>query len=151
MLAIPSWVSRPLAPSAALLALCTLGAVTLQAADTFADSNALTDLTDMAREAGIKKLYGVVSDLGVLREGWDAAKKVMVKRGVVISGEDFPSFGSKDFSVIIDKVARSGADGLAPVTYGERDPAARVPAARICDTVSARGSSGGSSDRSISQ
>ncbi len=63
--------------------------------------------------AGIKKLYGISADYNVMRGGWALLRDRAKAEGVEIVGEDFPPLGSKDYSVLIDKVSNSGADAVA--------------------------------------
>lgn len=63
--------------------------------------------------AGIKKLYGISADYNVMRDGWAVLRDRAKAEGVEIVGEDYPPLGSKDYSVLIDKVSSSGADAVA--------------------------------------
>ncbi|MBX3575466.1 MAG: ABC transporter substrate-binding protein [Mesorhizobium sp.] len=56
-----------------------------------------------------KKIYGVASDYGVARAGWDVVKNKLAG-GSEFVGEDFPALGEKDYTVIINKILSSGAD-----------------------------------------
>jgi branched-chain amino acid transport system substrate-binding protein len=66
----------------------------------------------------MKKVYGVASDVGVTRESWNNIRDDVAKAGVQIAGEDFPPMGSKDYSIIVDKALRSGADAVVFVGAG---------------------------------
>ena len=65
------------------------------------------------KTSGYKKLYGVAADYTVMRDGWTLLKQHAKAAGIEVVGEDFPPLGAMDYSVIIDKVAHSGADVLA--------------------------------------
>ena len=89
---------------------------------TFRTSNLAFMETRMAAEyvkkAGLKSVYVVAVDQPVGRDTWATMKASMTAMGVKVAGEDFAAIGSQDYSVIIDKVAKSGADGLFIVTTG---------------------------------
>jgi ABC-type branched-subunit amino acid transport system substrate-binding protein len=89
---------------------------------TFRTSNLAYMETQMAaafvRKAGLKKVYAVAVDQPVGRDTWATMKSGMAAMGVAVVGEDFAPIGSQDYSVIIDKVVRSGADGMFVVTTG---------------------------------
>lgn len=70
------------------------------------------------RQAGLKKIYALAVDQPVGRDTWATMKKNLGAMGVAVAGEDFAPIGSQDYSVIIDKVIKSGADGLFVVTTG---------------------------------
>ncbi|MHB8765820.1 MAG: ABC transporter substrate-binding protein [Deferrisomatales bacterium] len=73
---------------------------------------------EYAKAAELQKVYGVVADVGTARDGWEVQKQRMARRGVVVTGEDFPSLGSKDFTVIINKAVQSGADSICLTLFG---------------------------------
>lgn len=75
-------------------------------------------LAAFASMRSLKSVYGVVADYQVGRDMWKLLSEDMARKGVKIVGEDFTPIGSKDYSVIIDKVAKSGADGLALIVVG---------------------------------
>jgi branched-chain amino acid transport system substrate-binding protein len=89
---------------------------------TFRTSNLAFMETRMAAEyvkkAGLKSVYVVAVDQPVGRDTWATMKASLTAMGVKVAGEDFAAIGSQDYSVIIDKVAKSGADGLFIVTTG---------------------------------
>jgi ABC-type branched-subunit amino acid transport system substrate-binding protein len=89
---------------------------------TFRTSNLAYMETQMAaafiRKAGLKKVYAVAVDQPVGRDTWATMKSSLADMGVAVAGEDFAPIGSQDYSVIIDKVVRSGADGMFVVTTG---------------------------------
>lgn len=71
-----------------------------------------------AKKAALKSVYGVVVDQAVGRDAWAAVKANLIANGVTIIGQDFIANGSQDYSLIIDKVAKSGAEGLFVATGG---------------------------------
>ena len=89
---------------------------------TFRTSNQVaTEIGMISRyvaENGIGNVYGVVADVSVFRDAWTALRKEFEAAGVAVSGEDFTTWGSKDFSIIIDKAQKSGADMVALLLGG---------------------------------
>lgn len=83
---------------------------------TFRTSNTLDMENRMAlsylQDKKLKKLYAVAADYQATRDGWDWFRKQAEKNGVQITGEDFAPLGNRDFSSIIDKIAKSDADGV---------------------------------------
>ncbi len=89
---------------------------------TFRTSNTLGMEMRMALEftkaRGLKKIYGIGADYSVTREGWDFYRAEAEKLGVEIVGEDYPALGNRDYSVIIDKIAKTDADGVILIVTG---------------------------------
>ena len=83
---------------------------------TFRTSNTLDMENRMAlsylQDKKLKKLYAVTADYQATRDGWDWFRKQAEKNGVLITGEDFAPLGNRDFSSIIDKIAKSDADSV---------------------------------------
>lgn len=67
---------------------------------------------EFVKKAGLKSVYGLGVDQPVGRDTWATMKKGLEELGVTVAGEDFAPIGNQDFSIIIDKVAKSGAQGL---------------------------------------
>jgi len=65
-----------------------------------------------------KKVYAIVSDVGVVRDSWKVVKDDIAKAGLQVEGEDFPTFGSKNWSVLVNKVAQSSTDVVVLMTAG---------------------------------
>ena len=59
---------------------------------------------------GTKAIYAIAGDVGVLRDGWKQVRADVTKAGLKVEGEDFPPIGNKDWAVLVEKIARSGAD-----------------------------------------
>lgn len=70
------------------------------------------------KKAGIKSVYALAADQPVGRDTWKTMKSLLLAQGVKIMGEDFAPLGSQDYSVIMDKVARSGTESLWVITSG---------------------------------
>jgi ABC-type branched-subunit amino acid transport system substrate-binding protein len=66
-----------------------------------------------AKERKLKRVYGVTADYQATRDSWEWFRREAEKAGIEIVGDDFPPLGNRDFSSIVDKVARSNADGVA--------------------------------------
>lgn len=71
-----------------------------------------------AKEKGLKKIYAVTADYQATRDGWTWVKAQFEKEGIKIAGEDFAAFGNRDYSSIVDKAARSDADGVILMMTG---------------------------------
>lgn len=89
---------------------------------TFRTSNTLGMEIRMALEfakvKGLKRIYGVTADYQATRDGWELFESEAKKLGMTIVGNDFAPLGNRDFSVIIDKIAKTDADGVAVVVTG---------------------------------
>ena len=66
-----------------------------------------------AKERKLKRIYGITADYQATRDGWEWFRAEAEKAGIEIVGADFPPLGNRDYSSILDKVARSNADGVA--------------------------------------
>ncbi|MGX1309576.1 ABC-type branched-subunit amino acid transport system substrate-binding protein [Amorphus suaedae] len=75
-------------------------------------------MAEFASKEGLKKVYGVVADYTVGREMWDNLKAKLKDKNIEIVAEDFPPLGNKDYAIIIDKVGKSDADGVAMIMTG---------------------------------
>jgi ABC-type branched-subunit amino acid transport system substrate-binding protein len=84
---------------------------------TFRTSNTLGMEQRMAlgysKEQKLKRVYGVTADYQATRDSWEWYRKEALKAGIEIVGADFAPLGNRDFSSIVDKIARSNADGVA--------------------------------------
>lgn len=84
---------------------------------TFRTSNTLGMEQRMAlsftRDQKLKRVYGVTADYQATRDSWEWYRKEAEKAGVKIVGADFAPLGNRDYSAIVDKIARSDADGVA--------------------------------------
>ncbi len=73
---------------------------------------------EFAKAKGLKKIYGVTADYQATRDGWDLFQAEAQKAGIAIVGNDYAPLGNRDFSVIVDKMAKSDADGIAVIVTG---------------------------------
>lgn len=89
---------------------------------TFRTSNSLGMEIGMmlafTKAQNLKRVYGVVNDYQATRDGWETFKAEAEKAGIQIVGADFAAIGTRDFSIIIDKIAKSNADSVALITGG---------------------------------
>jgi len=73
---------------------------------------------EYVKKAGLKSVYGLAVDQPVGRDTWNMMKAALKELGIQSVGEDFAPIGSQDYSIIIDKIGKSGADGVFVVTTG---------------------------------
>jgi len=73
---------------------------------------------EFAKARGLKKIYGVTADYQATRDGWELFQAEAKKAGIGIVGNDYAPLGNRDFSVIVDKMAKSDADGIAVIITG---------------------------------
>jgi ABC-type branched-subunit amino acid transport system substrate-binding protein len=73
---------------------------------------------EFAKAKGLKKIYGVTADYQATRDGWDLFVAEAKKAGIGIIGNDYAPLGNRDYSVIVDKMAKSEADGIAVMVTG---------------------------------
>ncbi len=75
-------------------------------------------VTEFIKKQKMKGIYIVAVDQQQGRAAADTMKANMAKIGVNILGVDFTPIGNPDYSLVIDKVAKSGAEGVLVVTAG---------------------------------
>lgn len=75
-------------------------------------------VTEFVKKQKMRAIYVVAVDQQQGRAAADTMKINMEKIGVKILGVDFTPIGNQDYSLVIDKVAKSGADGVLVVTAG---------------------------------
>jgi branched-chain amino acid transport system substrate-binding protein len=73
---------------------------------------------EFAKVKGLKKIYGVTADYQATRDGWELFVAEAKKVGIEIVGNDYAPLGNRDYSVIVDKMAKSDADGIAVMVTG---------------------------------
>jgi branched-chain amino acid transport system substrate-binding protein len=73
---------------------------------------------EFAKVKGLKKIYGVTADYQATRDGWELFVAEAKKAGIGIVGNDYAPLGNRDYSVIVDKMAKSDADGIAVMVTG---------------------------------
>lgn len=62
--------------------------------------------------AKFKNLYAIGPDVGAARDAWASLQGDLKRAGVNVAGEAFLPLGTSDFSVAVDKIMKSGADGV---------------------------------------
>lgn len=89
---------------------------------TFRTSNNLGMENRMAlaymQDRKLKKIYIVTADYQATRDGYEWIKQQTGPNGIQIVGEDFPPLGNRDYSSIVDKIAKSDADGVLLMLTG---------------------------------
>ena len=70
------------------------------------------------KKAGLKQIYWMAVDIPAARDALVMMRNELVPLGVTVVGESFMPLGSQDYSVIIDKIAKSGAGGVMVITTG---------------------------------
>ncbi|WP_348707500.1 ABC transporter substrate-binding protein [Acidovorax soli] len=89
---------------------------------TFRTSNNLDMENRMAlvymQEKKLKRIYAVTADYQATRDGYTWIKSQLDANGIQAVGEDFPPFGNRDYSSIIDKISKSNADGVLLMMTG---------------------------------
>jgi len=73
---------------------------------------------EFAKRQKIAKIYGIVADYQVGRDMWAALKTDLGNKNITVVGEDFTPIGTKDYSILLDKAMKSGADGLMLLVVG---------------------------------
>lgn len=71
-----------------------------------------------AERNGIKRVFGITPDYQAARDSWTLFKELAGQRGIEIVGEEFHPTPNRDFSILLDKAVRSGADALYTVSQG---------------------------------
>jgi len=66
----------------------------------------------------VKKVFGITPDYEAARSSWELFKELAKQRGIEIVGEEFHPTPNRDFSILLDKAMRSGADALYTVSQG---------------------------------
>lgn len=73
---------------------------------------------EFVKKRGLKKIYAVTADYQATRSALEEFSAMAKEAGVEIVGNDYAPLGNRDFSVIIDKMAKSDADGIVVVATG---------------------------------
>jgi branched-chain amino acid transport system substrate-binding protein len=64
------------------------------------------------KKAGLKSIYAVAPDVGAARDSWAQFSAELKAANINVAGDSFVPLGTSDFSVAVDKVLKSGADGV---------------------------------------
>lgn len=74
-------------------------------------------ISQYIRESNLKNIYGVAADYGTTRDML-ADVKAELGDDARFVGEDFPTFGNKDYATLLNRIAASGADAAVVITGG---------------------------------
>lgn len=66
----------------------------------------------------VRKVFGITPDYEAARESWTLFKTLAATKGIEVVGEEFHQTPARDFSILLDKAMRSGADALYTVSQG---------------------------------
>ncbi len=72
----------------------------------------------LADHGHYKRVFGITPDYDAARDSWNVFKALAVKQGMEIVGEEFHPTPNRDFSILLDKAVRSGADVLFITSQG---------------------------------
>jgi branched-chain amino acid transport system substrate-binding protein len=75
-------------------------------------------VVEFAASNNMKRIHGMMPDMTVGHQIWDMAEKILPGKGIKAVNVDYAPIGTKDFSLIIDKMAKSDADGIAVSLIG---------------------------------
>ncbi|WP_171020211.1 ABC transporter substrate-binding protein [Hydrogenophaga sp. 2FB] len=106
--------------------------VTMSAADditakegnpyTFRTSNSIDMemrmLDRFAAHSEFKKVFTVASDAGASRDAEAKFRAMLQARSATVVGQEFPAIGTRDFSIIINKILQSDAEAVALFVSG---------------------------------
>lgn len=67
---------------------------------------------------GIKRIFTITADAGANRDAQKNLKARLEAHGVTTVGEEWPALGTRDFSVVVNKVLQSNADAVALILSG---------------------------------
>lgn len=73
---------------------------------------------EFAKRQKVARIYGIVADYQVGRDMWAALKVDLAAKNIAVAGEDYTPIGTKDYSILLDKAMKSGADGLMLLVVG---------------------------------
>ena len=75
-------------------------------------------MLEYAVAKGYKRVYGLLPDISVGHEIWEAFTKLAAARSIETVGEEYAPIGTKDYALIIDRIAKSNADAVTTVLIG---------------------------------
>lgn len=78
----------------------------------------VTSTAGFATQNKVKRVFGITPDYEAARASWTLFKEYAGQHGIEIVGEEFHPTPNRDFSILIDKAVRSGADALHAVSQG---------------------------------
>lgn len=89
---------------------------TFRTSNTVAMENAM--IGEFAKRRAVKKVYGIIADYQVGRDMWKNLRDDLSSKGIEVVGDEFAPIGTKDYSIMLDKAVKSGADCLALIVVG---------------------------------
>lgn len=69
-------------------------------------------MLQFVKESGLKRVFQINPDVSVSREVSQKFKAMLTENGVSVVGEEFPAYGSNDYSILINKITQSDADSV---------------------------------------
>ena len=81
-------------------------------------SSTVLSTAGLSGQNHVKKVFGITPDYDAARDSWNVFKAYAAQHGIEIVGEEFHPTPNRDFSILIDKAVRSGADGLFITSQG---------------------------------
>lgn len=83
---------------------------------TFRTSNTvdmeLRMMLQFVKEQDLKKIFMFSPDVSVTRDAGAKFKSMLKEAGVEVVGDEYPAYGTSDFSILINKILQSGAEGV---------------------------------------
>lgn len=68
--------------------------------------------------SGFKKIFTIGADAGVTRDAQERLKMRLERQGIAVVGEEWPPIGTRDFSIMVNKVLQSDAQAVALFVSG---------------------------------
>ena len=81
-------------------------------------SSTVLSTAGLAAQNKVTKMFGITPDYDAARDSWNVFKTYAGQHNIQIVGEEFHPTPNRDFSILIDKAIRSGADGLFITSQG---------------------------------
>jgi len=81
-------------------------------------SSTVLSTAGLAAQNKVTKVFGITPDYDAARDSWNVFKTYAGQHNIQIVGEEFHPTPNRDFSILIDKAIRSGADGLFITSQG---------------------------------
>ncbi len=81
-------------------------------------SSTVLSTAGLAEQNKVTRVFGITPDYDAARDSWNVFKGYAAQHGIQIVGEEFHPTPNRDFSILIDKAIRSGADGLFVTSQG---------------------------------
>lgn len=69
-------------------------------------------ILQFVKERGLKRIFQIAPDVSVNHEAGQKFKAMLESNGVALVGDEYPAYGTSDYSILINKIAQSDADGI---------------------------------------